>query len=78
LKDIKTLNLTENKTKDTKYKFICPIMDIPLNGMNKFFINWSCGCVFSKKAFEMIKDLKKCIVCAKGFKKKNFLSLNLT
>ena len=78
-KSIKELNLTANKNPDSKYPFVCPIIQTPFNGLHKFNALWSCGCVFSEKAFrEIYQKDNKCIVCGKTFKDSELMTLNLS
>ncbi|VDM83466.1 unnamed protein product [Strongylus vulgaris] len=68
LKDFKELKLKENKdykgdeVKGDEYldsnqsEFLCPVTSLPMNGINKFVVNWKCGCVFSEKAVQEIKS----------------------
>ena len=78
IKDVKELNLKDNKNPGSRYPFVCPIIQTPYNGLNTFYALWSCGCVFSKKAFKTIyKKDNRCIVCMQKFKDKHLVNLNL-
>lgn len=62
LRDVKTLNLTENPAwtessqkgdgynDNNKAQWICPISGQEMNGFFRFYFLWTCGCVFSEKA----------------------------
>ncbi len=77
LKDIKTLNLTKNRNTESDFNYVCPVTKEELNGFNKFYALWSCGCVFSEKAYKMVCiKVMKCPVCNVETKKKNLISLN--
>ncbi|CAJ0592540.1 unnamed protein product [Cylicocyclus nassatus] len=68
LKDFKELKLRENKdfkkdeVKGDEYldsnqsEFLCPVTSLPMNGINKFIVNWKCGCVFSERAVQEVKS----------------------
>ncbi|XP_063901055.1 replication termination factor 2-like [Zophobas morio] len=69
LKDVVTLNLKDNPSFEDKKKnfttesqFMCPISELPMNGIHKFFYNWNCGCVFSEKSYKEVKE-ENCLVC---------------
>lgn len=69
LKDVKTLNLTDNPAfvkndiknggyiDDGKSAYICPISGLEMNGKYKFCFLWTCGCVMSERALKEIKSL---------------------
>ncbi|KAK3091639.1 hypothetical protein FSP39_021444 [Pinctada imbricata] len=90
LKDLKQLNLTENKgyerphiekgdayidTQDAKY--ICPVVGITMNGKHKFCFIWSCGCVLSERALKEVKT-DVCHKCGKPLTTDNIIILNGT
>jgi hypothetical protein len=77
LKDVKTLSIIENPNKTSDFCFICPLSKIEYNGFNKFYVNWVCGCVFSDKAYSLIKSQdKKCLVC--GAEDRDLVCLNMS
>lgn len=73
-RDFVELKLTNNKdfkkgdVKGDDYndvnqtEFICPITNIPMNGIQSFLVNWQCGCVYSEKAQQEVKSTI-CHVC---------------
>lgn len=70
LKDTRVLNLTENPVFGDRAKkvnkggyvdlqavpFICPVIGIEMNGLYKFCMIWTCGCVISEKALKEVKS----------------------
>ena len=84
LKDVVTVNIMENDKKISELPFICPITRIEFNGLNKFVLIWNCGCIFSEKIIQEIKNSnpsdKKmlCAVCNKQYHKDDIISLNMT
>ena len=80
LKDVVTVTVGENKKDDATFPFICPISQTEFNGLNKFILLWSCGCVVSEKAFLETRDPKKnkCQNCGAGYTKEDIISLNMT
>ena len=80
LKDIVNVNIKENSKEDAMFQFICPVSQTEFNGLNKFILLWSCGCVCSEKAFIETKDAgkKKCLICNKEYSKDDIISLNMT
>ncbi|CAI2298383.1 unnamed protein product [Caenorhabditis sp. 36 PRJEB53466] len=73
-RDFVELKLTDNKdfkrgnVKGDDYddvnqtEFICPITNVPMNGIHSFLVNWACGCVYSEKAQQEVKS-ENCHVC---------------
>ena len=67
LKDVKTLNLTNNPAFDRdasknegdvdegRSPYICPVTGLEMNGKFKFCFLWQCGCVVSERALKEIK-----------------------
>uniref|UniRef100_A0A8R1DRJ2 Replication termination factor 2 n=2 Tax=Caenorhabditis japonica TaxID=281687 RepID=A0A8R1DRJ2_CAEJA len=43
-------------------EFLCPITNVPMNGMHNFLVNWICGCVYSEKAQQEVRSTN-CHVC---------------
>jgi hypothetical protein len=80
LKDVKNLNVNILENKDTEEtKVICPISMIEYNGLNTFYILWSCGCVISKKAIDELNMTDKCINCGEKVDiKTDLVNLNYT
>ena len=74
LKDVQTLNLTENPSYNNEMvrnddslatkpaPFICPVMGLEMNGKYRFLFLWKCGCVFSERAFKEISAKTKLCV----------------
>lgn len=90
LKDLKQLNLTENRTyskakseKGDGYidtqdaKYICPVVGLEMNGMYKFSFLWGCGCVLSERALKEVKGTS-CHKCGKPFTENDIIPLNGT
>lgn len=45
-----------------KAQWICPITGLEINGMFKFYCIFSCGCVFSERAYKGVLNLNlKCL-----------------
>lgn len=79
IKDFVTLNLKQSEKPDAAFPFVCPVSNTELNGLNRFLFLWKCGCVFSEKALEQIKDgEKKCLICTKPYSSDEVISLNYT
>jgi hypothetical protein len=51
LRDIKEINVLENKDAEHENPLICPLSRELHNGINKFLFLWSCGCMMSEEAF---------------------------
>lgn len=74
LKDIKELNLTEQKSDDKPNKdeqlsesdYICPIVGIEMNGNYRFSYLKNCACVISERALKEVKS-EVCLKCNKPF-----------
>ncbi|KER28727.1 hypothetical protein T265_13525, partial [Opisthorchis viverrini] len=64
LKDVRELHLTVNAAygetsdplKDACGEFYCPVTGLEMCGVHAFIFLWSCGCVFAKKALEVVHD----------------------
>ncbi len=80
LKDIVDVNIKENEKQNATFQFMCPLSQIEYNGLNKFVLLWSCGCVLSEKAFIETKEMSKnkCVLCNKSYSKDDILSLNMS
>lgn len=90
LKDIKELNLTPNPSYDSnrqengdesnainKTQWICSITGLEMNGSFKFFCIFSCGCVFSERAYKSINlNSLKCIRCEKSYTENDLITIN--
>lgn len=57
---------------------MCPITEMEYNGFNKFVALWSCGHVFSLKAFKEVITDKKCLTCEVPFTEEDVIDLNMT
>ena len=57
---------------------MCPITEMEYNGLNKFVALWSCGHVFSLKAFKEVTTEKKCLTCDQPFADDDVVDLNMT
>jgi len=89
LRDVKTLNLTENLqwaeasqvgdgyNDNNKAQWICPISSQEMNGIFRFVFLWTCGCVFSEKAQKEIM-VNECLKCQKPFTPADVIILNPT
>jgi len=80
LKDIVDVSIQDNSKQNATFQFVCPASLTEFNGLNKFILLWSCGCVFSEKAFIETHDKSqnKCLLCNKPFGKEDIISLNMT
>lgn len=56
LRDIKDINVLENPVKGHDTPLICPLSMELHNGINKFLLLWSCGCMMSELAFRSAKE----------------------
>ncbi|PRD34386.1 UNVERIFIED_CONTAM: Protein RTF2-like protein [Trichonephila clavipes] len=89
LSDVKELNLTEkpdfqNKNlKGDEYvdfndsRYICPVTGLDMNGKQKFYFVWECGCVFSERAVKEVKS-ETCHKCGKPLDQNNIIVINGT
>ncbi|XP_055376596.1 replication termination factor 2 [Condylostylus longicornis] len=88
LKDIKDLNLTANPAYKDSDKteglldprnapFICKLIGIEMSGKFRFIALWSCGCVFSERAFKQIKT-GICALCQTAYSEEDVVILNGT
>ncbi|CAP37413.1 Protein CBG20397 [Caenorhabditis briggsae] len=86
-RDFVELKLTENKdfkrgdVKGDDYndvnqtEFLCPITNVPMNGIQSFLVNWQCGCVYSEKAQQEVKS-ENCHVCGGPYDATKMVILN--
>ncbi|GFS44767.1 replication termination factor 2 [Nephila pilipes] len=89
LSDVKELNLTEKSDfqqknhKGDEYvdfndsRYICPVTGLDMNGKQKFYFVWECGCVFSERAVKEVKS-ETCHKCGKPFDQNNIIVINGT
>lgn len=87
LKDIKNLNLTTNpafKDEDNQSgldtrnaPFICKLIGLEMSGKFRFIALWSCGCVYSERAFKETKS-STCPICQQPYTKDDIVILNGT
>ncbi|XP_054720198.1 replication termination factor 2-like [Uloborus diversus] len=90
LSDVKELNLTEKNgfkaksdQKGDEYvdfhdsRFICPVTGLDMNGIQKFFFLWKCGCVISERAFKEVKS-ETCHKCGKAYEGDDAIVINGT
>ncbi|XP_015926313.2 replication termination factor 2 [Parasteatoda tepidariorum] len=90
LADIKELNLTEkpgfevNKNqKGDEYvdfhdsRYICPVTGLDMNGKQRFYLMWKCGCVLSERAVKEVKS-DTCHKCGKPAAEDDLIILNGT
>ncbi|KFM77770.1 hypothetical protein X975_22133, partial [Stegodyphus mimosarum] len=90
LSDVKELNLTEKngfqaKTdqKGDEYvdfhdsRYICPVTGLDMNGKQRFYFLWKCGCVLSERAIKEVKS-ETCHKCGKAFNENDVIIINGT
>lgn len=87
LKDIKDLNLTSNPAfkdedkhegLDTRHApFICKLIGLEMSGKFRFIALWSCGCVYSERAFKETKS-STCAICQQPYTADDIVILNGT
>lgn len=82
LKDVRELRLTINpshtKSSDplsSVGEFFCPITGLEMTGTHPFIYLWPCGCVFAKKAVEMVHE-NRCMQCGKPFTADDTILIN--
>ncbi|KAG5447595.1 Replication termination factor 2 [Clonorchis sinensis] len=83
LKDVRELHLTVNAAygetsdplKDACGEFYCPVTGLEMCGVHAFIFLWSCGCVFAKKALEVVHD-NRCMQCGTPFTASDVILLN--
>lgn len=89
LKDVKELNLVDNPSYDknrqetsdefralNKSQYICPVTGLEANGSFKFYFLFSCGCVFSERAYKAIENKSRCLKCEKEFTDNDLIVVN--
>ncbi|GBM86980.1 Protein RTF2 [Araneus ventricosus] len=89
LSDVKELNLTEkpdfqqkNPTGDeyidlNNSQYICPVTGLDMNGKQKFYFVWKCGCVFSERAIKEVKT-ETCHKCGNPLDQNDIIVINGT
>lgn len=88
LKDIKDLKLTANPAfkdedkcegfLDTRHApFICKLIGLEMSGKFRFIALWSCGCVYSERAFKETKS-NTCAICQEPYETDDIVILNGT
>lgn len=87
LKDIKDLNLTSNPAFKDEDKhegldtrnapFICKLIGLEMAGKFRFIALWSCGCVYSERAFKETKS-STCAICQQPYTTDDIVVLNGT
>lgn len=87
LKDIKDLNLTSNPAFKDEDKhegldtrnapFICKLIGLEMAGKFRFIALWSCGCVYSERAFKETKS-STCAICQQPYTTDDIVILNGT
>ncbi|KAF5396583.1 Replication termination factor 2 domain containing 1 [Paragonimus heterotremus] len=83
LKDVRELRLTVNTShtdnsdplNDATGEFYCPITGLEMSGVHAFVYFWTCGCVFSKKALEVVTD-SRCMQCGTPFTADDIILIN--
>lgn len=78
LSDIRQIYPTLIKSSASENVIMCPITEVEYNGFNKFVALWSCGHVFSLKAFKEVATDKKCLTCEQPFADDDIIDLNMT
>lgn len=90
LSDVKELNLTEKNgfaakanQKGDEYvdfhdsRYICPVTGLDMNGKQRFYIMWKCGCAVSERAIKEVKS-ETCHKCGKIYDESDVIILNGT
>lgn len=90
LSDVKELNLTEKvgfeakkSHKGDEYvdfndsRYMCPVTGIEMNGRQRFYFLWKCGCVLSERAIKEVKS-ETCHKCGKPFVEDEVIIINGT
>lgn len=89
LKDVKELNLTDNpafkpmaKTNEVYDEsltapYICPVTGLEMTGKFRFVLMWTCGCVFSERAYKAV-TANVCHTCQKPISEQDVIVLNGT
>mmetsp|Transcript_43499 Transcript_43499/g.51204 ORF Transcript_43499/g.51204 Transcript_43499/m.51204 type:complete len:214 (-) Transcript_43499:174-815(-) len=67
----------ESKSKEiaSENLIVCPISKIEFDGIHKFSMLWSCGCILAEKVFENIELNNQCPNCGTNFKTKDVIDL---
>ena len=73
LKEVKELKIKFKNT-EKNMDIVCPITGASIGHVESFVFLWSCGCVFSKKALEYVKD-GTCLICGKRFSTNDIFEL---
>ncbi|CAH8634228.1 unnamed protein product [Dicrocoelium dendriticum] len=74
LKDVRELRLTVNNShtqesdplNDATGEFYCPVTGLEMSGVYPFVYLWTCGCVFAKKALDVVNDYR-CMQIMAGY-----------
>lgn len=89
MSDVKELNLTDKadfKQKDRKgdeyidmndARYICPVTGLDMNGRQRFYFAWKCGCVFSERAHKEVKT-ETCHKCGNPLEVNDVIIMNGT
>eukprot|EP00051_Salpingoeca_urceolata_P026417 m.477233 g.477233 ORF g.477233 m.477233 type:complete len:292 (-) comp20783_c0_seq1:691-1566(-) len=79
LKDVKELNLTKSRDQadddHLKPTFVCPVTGLELNGLHRFYIFWTCGCVVSERAVREAPS-DTCHKCGSLIKKEDMITIH--
>ncbi|CAH8634221.1 unnamed protein product [Dicrocoelium dendriticum] len=83
LKDVRELRLTVNNShtqesdplNDATGEFYCPVTGLEMSGVYPFVYLWTCGCVFAKKALDVVNDYR-CMQCGTSFTEDDIILLN--
>ena len=75
MKDVKDVNSkTKTSSSDKSDEtLVCPISGKEFNGVNKFTLLWSCGCLMASGVFENMITDNTCPNCGKKFKQKDLI-----
>ena len=57
-------------------QYICPVTGLELNGSFRFYFLYSCGCVFSERAYKTVQNKLSCLKCEKAFTDNDLIVLN--
>lgn len=72
LKDLKQVRVETSQDPASPYPLICPLSKLEFNGIEKFVVIWSCGCMISEKTLEC----KVCPLCSQKYDEADLIRLN--
>nr|CDS17612.1 protein of unknown function DUF602 [Echinococcus granulosus] len=74
-KELQSHELSSGIIENSAESFCCPILGQEMNGSYPFVFSWECGCVFSKRAYDAVKD-SSCLICGVPLKSNSIILLN--